>query len=406
MTPFEPTRAAGIARLADFAPRAGIAYATGRNEDRGPGRPAAVSALSPWLRHRLLTEEEVVGAALDAQGPQRAEKFIQEVFWRSYWKGWLEMRPAVWGAYRARVADAWGALDDDPALRARFDAAVEGRTGIDSFDAWAAELSGTGWLHNHARMWFASIWCFTLRLPWVLGADHFLRHLLDGDAASNTLSWRWVIGTQTRGKHYVARAANIARYTDGRFDPAGQLEEEPEPIVEPDPPGGAMRLAPALPAPAGRVALLLHEDDLGVTTLDLGAAEVVAVAGVAVPEARSPRGCAPAVAAWTRAALRDGLVAAEARFGVPAHAMPPEAIADWAAATGTTTVVTPWAPVGWTADMLDSVESALGASGVRLHRLRRAWDSACWPLATRGFFPFRENIPRLLRELAPQPPEG
>lgn len=407
MTPFEPTRAAGLARLADFAPRAGITYAAGRNEDRGPGQASAVSGLSPWLRHRLLTEEEVVGAALHAQGPQRAEKFIQEVFWRSYWKGWLEMRPAIWAAYHQRVAGAWATLEADPAFRARYDAAIEGRTGIACFDAWAAELRETGWLHNHARMWFASIWCFTLRLPWVLGADHFLRHLLDGDAASNTLSWRWVIGTQTRGKHYVARAANIARYTDGRFDPAGQLEEEPEPIVEADPPGGAMPLAPALPAPAGRVALLLHEDDLGVATLAVGAGtEVVAVAGVAVPEARSPRGCAPAVAAWTRAALRDGLAAAEARFGLPAQALTPEAIADWVAASGATIVVTPWAPIGWTAEALAGLEPTLAARGVGLHRLRRDWDSACWPLATRGFFPFRENIPRLQRELAPRPPEG
>jgi deoxyribodipyrimidine photo-lyase len=64
------------------------------------------------------------------------------------------------------------------------------------------ELVETGYLHNHARMWFASIWIFTLRLPWELGADFFLRHLLDGDAASNTLSWRWVAGLHTKGKHY------------------------------------------------------------------------------------------------------------------------------------------------------------------------------------------------------------
>ena len=70
-------------------------------------------------------------------------------------------------------------------------------------------------------MWFASIWIFTLRLPWALGADFFLRHLIDADAASNTLSWRWGAGLQTVGKTYLARTENIARYTNGRFAPRG-----------------------------------------------------------------------------------------------------------------------------------------------------------------------------------------
>ena len=96
-----------------------------------------------------------------------------------------------------------------------------GATGIDCFDAWARELVATGYLHNHARMWFASIWIFTLRLPWELGADFFLRHLIDGDPASNTLSWRWVAGLQTAGKTYLATAENIARFTGGRFAPQG-----------------------------------------------------------------------------------------------------------------------------------------------------------------------------------------
>ena len=77
-------------------------------------------------------------------------------------------------------------------------------------------------------MWFASIWIFTLKLPWVLGADFFLCNLIDGDAASNTLSWRWVAGLHTKGKHYLARADNIERFTSGRFAPYGQLVEEAE----------------------------------------------------------------------------------------------------------------------------------------------------------------------------------
>ncbi len=380
-----PTRAAGLARLADFTPRMGDAYADGRNHDPGPGRRTAVSGLSPWLRHRLLTEDEPIAAALAAHGPRRAEKFIQEVMWRIYWKGWLEQRPAVWHDYRAAVADQLGEAAGEVA-------AVEaGRTGIACMDSWARELVQTGYLHNHARMWFASIWCFTLRLPWQLGADLFLRHLLDADAASNTLSWRWVAGLQTRGKHYVARAENIARYTGGRFDPVGALNESPAPL-EAGPPEPRVPL-PALPSlPQGRVALLLHEDDLLAETLPLGGAEVVAIGGIAVPEARSPAGCSPLAAAWARGALIDGLDRAAGHFGVSAEPVPD--IVAWAEAVNCTTLALPYAPVGWTADWLATVEAELAIRGIRFIRIRRASDTELWPHAKSGFFAFSAAVKR------------
>jgi deoxyribodipyrimidine photo-lyase len=373
----EPSRAAGLARLAEITPAMGRRYAAGRNHDPGPGQPQAVSGLSPYLRHRLLTEAETLGAVLAAHDARDADHFIQEVFWRSYWKGWLEQRPGVWQAYRASMA---------PALAPR-------RSGIACFDAWTEELIETGTLHNHARMWFASIWIFTLGRPWQAGADFFLRHLIDGDAASNTLSWRWVAGLHTPGKHYVARAENIARYTGGRFDPRGELNEAPAPLFEPPPPP-PIPLPAAVPPPAGEVALLLHEEDLAPESLPLGGARVVAIAGLAVPERRSPAGCAPRVAAFTHAALADALARAARQFGAPAEALTPAALPGWAATHGRP-VVTPWAPVGWTAEALAEVEAA----GLALHRVRRDWDSACWPLATRGFFPFRAHIPTLLARL-------
>ncbi|CAH0212427.1 FAD-binding domain-containing protein [Roseomonas sp. CECT 9278] len=387
-----PTRAAALERLAAFAPRMGRAYAAGRNHDPGPAARRDVSLLSPHIRHRLLTEQEVVAAALSHHAPQAAEKFIQEVFWRTYWKGWLELRPAVWARF---TAERDRALADPPPGYA---AALQGRTGIDCFDAWTRELVETGWLHNHTRMWFASIWIFTLRLPWVLGADHFLHHLLDADAASNTLSWRWVAGMQTRGKHYVARAENIARYTDGRFDPRGQLNEDPAPLDDgPAPPPGA--LPPAMPVPDGPALLLLHEDDLHPESLDLGRARIVAVAGVAAPAARSPFGCAAGAAGFVGAAMDDALSRAAAHFGVAARRLDSADIAAVAAACGARVVVTPHAPVGWTAEALAPLRAALATQGCALHGLRRDWDSLCWPHATKGFFAFRENIPRLCAAL-------
>ena len=98
--------------------------------------------------------------------------------------------------------------------------AIEGLTDIECFNYWVNELKSTGYLHNHARMWFASIWIFTLELPWQLGAEFFLRYLYDADSASNTLSWRWVAGLQTKGKHYLAKNWNIEKFTNGNFSTA------------------------------------------------------------------------------------------------------------------------------------------------------------------------------------------
>ena len=220
-TDFPATRTAALERLSRFVPHAGADYARMRNHDFGAGGHRHVSTLSPYLRHRLLTETEVLEAVLGRHSPQAAEKFVQEVYWRSYWKGWLEQRPAVWEMYRSGLTAALDQVQTQSGLRRAWADACGGQTGIDAFDHWAQELRQTGYLHNHARMWFASIWIFTLRLPWELGADFFMRHLLDGDTASNTLGWRWVAGLQTRGKTYLARPDNIETYTDGRFRPKG-----------------------------------------------------------------------------------------------------------------------------------------------------------------------------------------
>ena len=394
---FPTTRAEALARLAAFAPRMGAAYAAGRNSDPGPGRRADVSLLSPALRHRLVTEAEAVGTALDHHGAARAEKFVQEVFWRSYWKGYLELRPGLWDGYRAELARDRAALATNGGLRTAYESAAAGATGIACFDAWMAELRESGWLHNHVRMWVASIWIFTLRLPWTLGADLFLHHLLDGDAASNTLSWRWVAGIQTPGKHYVARAENIRRHTLGRFDPAGELDENPLPLSAPPLPA-PRPLARADALPAGPFLLLLHEDDLHAESVVPADARIAAVGAIAVPERRGPTGCAPIVAGFVRDAMEDGLSRAATRFGASAEMLAPEEVARWAAGHGLP-VVTPVAPVGWTAEALDGL-------GVPLLRLRRDWDEACWPRATKGFFPFRESIPALVARLDPRPPTG
>ena len=107
----------------------------------------------------------MIDAALAAHGPTAAGKFVEEVFWRCYFKGHLETHPSVWADYRRLVAEGRGQLATRSGLQRVFEDTVAGRSGIAGFDHWARELVETGWLHNHVRMWFASIWIFTLRLP-------------------------------------------------------------------------------------------------------------------------------------------------------------------------------------------------------------------------------------------------
>ncbi|MEO1458739.1 MAG: FAD-binding domain-containing protein [Pseudomonadota bacterium] len=403
------TRAEGLRRVAAFAPRMGGAYKSGRNHDLGPDRREHVSLLSPYLARRMVSEAEVVEAALGRFRLSTAEKFVQEVVWRTYFKGWLEQRPRVWDDYRAGLAADRAGLAADPALAARVAAAMEGRTGIDAFDAWAAELVETNYLHNHARMWFASIWIFTLGLPWRLGADFFLRHLLDGDAASNTLGWRWVAGLHTRGKCYAATAANIRKYTDGRFDPAG-LVRDPAPLDEgPLPARGALRV-PEVPGgerSEGPAVLLLTTEDLGgegfaageawsgVATLQLTGLRSGAYSG---PETGAET--AAAVHAFDAAALADA--AARAGQAGPRSfdaATAPGDIVDWARGDGATRIVTGFVHAGWVADWLAGLRPALAAAGIALEERRRAWDAAFHPHCAAGFFKVKGQIPAALRAL-------
>ncbi len=370
---FPPTRAAALARLAEFSPAMGRDYAEGRNTDPGPHGEATTSALSPYLRRRMVVEQEVVDAARTMHGA-RVEKYVQEVFWRSYFKGHLETRPALWTGYKRLAEEGHARLAAESGLRKAYEKAVTGHTGIECFDDWAHELTGTNWLHNHVRMWFASIWIFTLHLPWALGADFFMQHLLDGDPASNTLSWRWVAGLHTRGKVYAARAENIRRYTDGRYDPEG-LDEDPVALEEADPPPAA-KLPRAEAPPEGEVALLLHLDDLNPESLPLGRAKVVRVGGLVAHADRA----ADRPKAMDRDAMADALARAGEHFGCPA-ALVEEGWADGLP------VVTVWAPVGPSAEVLPQ---AL--------RIRRAWDDAVWPRATKGYFQVKAAIPGLIGE--------
>jgi deoxyribodipyrimidine photo-lyase len=198
-------------------------YAAQRNFDFGPQNRKNISCLSPYITHRLISEYEVVKKVLSKFPYLKVEKFIQEIFWRIYWKGWLELRPKVWTDFVEDLKN----IDNSN----EYEKAINGETNIDCFNDWIKELKENNYLHNHTRMWFASIWIFTLKLPWQKGAEFFLKELYDGDAASNTLSWRWVAGIQTKGKNYIAQNWNINKFTNNKYKDL-KLNENPPPIID------------------------------------------------------------------------------------------------------------------------------------------------------------------------------
>ena len=225
---FEASRAKALNQLNNFVENNLGEYSKLRNFDFGPEKRSNISCLSPYITHGIINEQEVIQKALSKFSFSKNEKFIQEVLWRTYWKGWLELRPNVWADYLIELNQIKNEFRDNQ----DYIAAIEGKTKVDCFNEWVKELKENNYLHNHTRMWFASIWIFTLELPWQLGAEFFMQHLYDGDAASNTLGWRWVAGVQTQGKHYLASEWNIKKFTNNRFQNIKLNENAPPKVSE------------------------------------------------------------------------------------------------------------------------------------------------------------------------------
>ena len=225
---FEASKAAALNRLNNFVEKNLSEYSKLRNFDFGPENRTNISGLSPYITHGVINEKEVIEKSLSKFSFSKNEKFIQEVLWRTYWKGWLELRPNVWTDYLVELNKIREEYKDNQ----NYKNAIDGKTNIECFNYWVTELKENNYLHNHTRMWFASIWIFTLELPWQLGAEFFMQHLYDGDSASNTLGWRWVAGIQTQGKHYLASEWNIKKFTNNRFNNIKLNETAPPKVSE------------------------------------------------------------------------------------------------------------------------------------------------------------------------------
>ena len=223
---FKPSRAFAVEKLENFIENNLSQYSKLRNFDFGTEDRSNISCLSPYITHGILSEIDIIDKVLKKSSFIKSEKFIQEILWRNYWKGWLELRPSVWSDYLMNLRKKKLEFKNNQ----NYLNAIEGKTNIECFNQWVFELKELNYLHNHTRMWFASIWIFTLNLPWELGAELFMKHLLDGDSASNTLGWRWVAGIQTKGKHYLASEWNIKKFSNNRFDKI-KLNEKAIPVI-------------------------------------------------------------------------------------------------------------------------------------------------------------------------------
>lgn len=390
------SRAATLAKLDGFMPSAEH-YARDRNHVI-PGHPS-VSRLSPAIRHRLITEAEVVAAVLRAHAFSRVEKFIQEVYWRRYWKSWLSLRPEVWSEF-LRDLEAMG---ENPAVR-RIEESQSGNRVIDYF---ANELVTTGYLHNHARMWFAGWWVHEARLPWQSGAAFFFRHLLDGDPASNTLSWRWVAGLQTAGKTYLARRSNLEKYLapelrDSLSDGLAAFENPQalEPQTCAKPPVTRKKFPPDGLAPAMVTGLWIHEEDLAVETSPLRQQTFAAIAVTADADSWNRHQFPSTKRQWISDALRDAATRAELIWKTPtsletrlSHA---DVLPGWAKSLKLQQVVALRPEVGPLQDSLPSLRAALAKEGIRLALIDRPEDLRVRLFATGGFFQFWERLRKTL----------
>ena len=428
--PALPARQEALQGLRTFLPSL-PAYQEGRSFDRPQAQ--AVSTLSPYVRYRLLSERDISLAVMNRYKDGEADTFLRQVGWRTYFKGYLEQRPSIWSDYRQDLKVLGEELSNEAGER--LGQAKAGKTGIAPFDAWVNELRETGWLHNHARMWFASIWIFTLKLPWQAGSAFFLEHLLDGDPASNTLSWRWVAGLHTRGKHYLARAGNIRKFTDGRFNPEGQLNEDADPLP-PDGPYAAEPLPhvssladlqfPSLSCcPAG---LLVTPEDLSPETSELSETPFSSICVLAGNDVAEEMGYSAGVTRFIKGAVADAgdrlsshwdgkvLGCSSEVFQMVGKACPEnvgrlermrvysgdvndwvQSVLTWAQNEHLKSVWMLRPTVGPYADRLPALKAALDRRKIHLLEYRRRWDSLHWPHATRGYFPFKKGFPERVR---------
>lgn len=400
---FAATRKDALQQLDAFIPFAGR-YARDRNHVL-PGH-TNVSKLSPAIRHRLILESECAAAPLRRYAASTVEKFTQEVYWRRYWKNWLSLRPQVWTQYLDELA----VLQNDPSMeatRARAARCEAGESPIAIMNHFARELIATGYLHNHARMWFAGWWIHIERLPWQLGADFFLRHLLDGDPASNTLSWRWVAGLQTLGKTYLPRRSNLEKYLpnevlEAHHEGLEQLEY-PQALIPPTEARPAITRPSLPPTPSlheGRIGIWIHEEDLLVEQSPLASLHPKAILATCDTTTWTRLRYPKIKTTWLKTAIDDAAKRSSNAFGIEVEVSSDssliKALLYWASENKLQQIAAMRPEIGPLHDQLATLQAALLNVGIELIFFDRPEDLALRPHATGGFFGFWEKMQKSL----------
>jgi deoxyribodipyrimidine photo-lyase len=209
MTLFPPTREAALARIASVDP---AEYSRSRNALNG-----AVTQLSPYITHGFISLPEVLEGVRLHHSVRTQDKFVFELGWREYFRHvWQHRGNGIFKSLHEGVLPDEAYADEIP-----FDI-LHASTGVAAIDMAVKTLYATGYLHNHARMWLASYMVHLRKVHWRAGADWMYGHLLDGDLASNHLSWQWVAGTGSH-KPYLFNAENVSRYAPLAWHSAGSV---------------------------------------------------------------------------------------------------------------------------------------------------------------------------------------
>ena len=372
---FKTSRKEALEVLENYVEKEIINYNSKRNFDFGPSSRENVSCLSPYITHRLITEFEVTKKVLSKHSHQKVEKYIQEIFWRVYWKGWLELRPKVWSDFTEDLKT----IEENK----NYQKAINAQTDIECFNDWVHELKENNYLHNHTRMWFASIWIFTLNLPWQKGAEFFMRHLFDGDVASNTLSWRWVAGLQTKGKHYVAQAWNISKFTNNKYQNV-KLNENALPLT--DTREYKLKAPEISKEDVGSDTLLFFENDLNIESFKLKKYQNIFC--VLISNEKRKIKLDEKVINFKKKIIDDQTkrfpdikVLEETHF---------EELAD---KTKNFDIIYP--SIGENLSFLKSIKKK---KNLEYKFLVREGDEFCWQFSNKGYFNFKSNIPKIIQK--------
>ena len=372
-------------RLEDFSNNNLGKYAADRNFDPGPENRNNTSLLSKYISHRIIDEQETIRSAYNKLPYKKIEKFVQEVFWRTYWKGWLEMRPQVWDDYNQDLNNLQNELNSS-----NYKEAIKGNTKIPCFNDWVLELKEFGYLHNHARMWFASIWIFTLGLPWQLGADFFLKHLLDGDPASNTLGWRWVAGLHTKGKHYLASEWNINKFSAKKYEHLN-LNEQAQAKHE----DRSYNIQPILfdEINSEHSLFVFHNLDCSLhlveKEMNFNHYAVIDFTSILKKENYSKQ-----VLDFKIRSNQYLTTVLKEQFNSQTVIHNKDDLQTITKEKNIKNIIFPYLAVGYENDFIKEIKKEFN-----IYYLARDYDKYCWQYSTKGFFKFKEQIPKILTKI-------